>query len=76
MLVYGRPAAPLNCFPALVMGLRAWTERYPSFADWSVVSAGDLPAGPAGASSKWRCARLARFMQRFDELAPVAGVLR
>ncbi len=39
ILVYGRPSAPRNCFPAIVMGLRTWTERYPKFAEWSVVSA-------------------------------------
>ena len=41
ILVYGRPMIPRNCFPAIVMGLRKWTERYPRFRDWSVVSAGD-----------------------------------
>jgi glycosyltransferase involved in cell wall biosynthesis len=41
ILIYGRPTAPRNCFPAIVAGLRTWTERYPRFAGWSVVSAGD-----------------------------------
>jgi hypothetical protein len=41
ILVYGRPWAPRNCFPAIVAGLRTWTQRNPRFADWSVESAGD-----------------------------------
>ena len=41
ILVYGRPWAPRNCFPAIVMGLRTWTERNPRFAGWSVASAGE-----------------------------------
>jgi hypothetical protein len=41
ILVYGRPGVPRNCFPAVVMGLRAWADRYPRSAGWSVVSAGE-----------------------------------
>jgi hypothetical protein len=40
ILVYGRPGAPRNCFPAVVMGLRGWADRYPRSAGWTVVSAG------------------------------------
>ena len=40
ILVYGRPTIPRNCYPAIVNGLRAWTERYPASASWQVVSAG------------------------------------
>jgi hypothetical protein len=40
ILVYGRPGAARNCFPAIVAGLRAWAGRYPRFAKWSVISAG------------------------------------
>jgi beta-1,2-rhamnosyltransferase WsaF-like protein len=40
ILVYGRPSIPRNCFPAIIQGLRAWTERYSQFAEWSVTSAG------------------------------------
>ena len=40
ILVYGRPTIPRNCFPAIVRGLRCWTERYPQFAGWQVASAG------------------------------------
>jgi hypothetical protein len=40
ILVYGRPSIPRNCFPAIVLGLRDWAERYPEFSDWTVASAG------------------------------------
>jgi hypothetical protein len=40
ILVYGRPNVERNCFPALVRGLRLWTQKYPEFADWEVLSAG------------------------------------
>lgn len=40
VLVYGRPSAARNCFPALVRGLRRWVRDYPEFSDWEVVSAG------------------------------------
>jgi hypothetical protein len=41
ILVYGRPTVPRNCYPAIEKGLRAWARRYPEFADWEIVSAGD-----------------------------------
>ncbi len=40
ILVYGRPAIPRNCFPALIRGLRHWVETDPCAADWEIVSAG------------------------------------
>ena len=45
ILVYGRPSIQRNCFPAVEKGLRRWTEKYPEFSDWEVVSAG-LPHSP------------------------------
>jgi hypothetical protein len=45
ILVYGRPGAARNCFPAVVKGLTAWSERYPEFSEWEVLSAG-LPHKP------------------------------
>jgi O-antigen biosynthesis protein len=45
ILVYGRPQIPRNCFPAVEKGLKLWAERYPQFADWTMVSAG-LPHKP------------------------------
>lgn len=45
ILVYGRPQIPRNCYPALERALKAWTARFPEFADWEVVSAG-LPHPP------------------------------
>jgi hypothetical protein len=45
MLVYGRPTVERNCFPALVRGLRRWTQDYPEFTDWEVISAG-VPHDP------------------------------
>ena len=40
ILVYGRPAIPRNCFPALVRGLRHWAAHTPDAAEWEIVSAG------------------------------------
>lgn len=45
ILVYGRPSAPRNCFPAVEKGLRQWALRYPEFSDWEVASAG-MPHPP------------------------------
>jgi len=40
IVVYGRQRVPRNCFPAVEKGVRLWSERYPEFSDWEVVSAG------------------------------------
>lgn len=40
IIVYGRRNVPRNCFPALARGLVRWSERYPEFRDWELVSAG------------------------------------
>jgi hypothetical protein len=40
ILVYGRPTAPRNCFPAIVKGLREWARLYPEFGEWEVLSVG------------------------------------
>lgn len=40
ILVYGRPTAPRNCFPAIEKGLLQWARDYPEFHEWEVVSAG------------------------------------
>ena len=40
IVVYGRPGADRNCFPAIVRALRLWSERYPEFANWELISAG------------------------------------
>lgn len=51
IVVYGRPNVPRNCYPALVRGLMLWSERYPQYRDWQLVSAGtphapiELPDG-------------------------------
>ena len=44
ILIYGRPTVPRNCFPAIENGLALWARRHPEFADWEVVSAGQLHA--------------------------------
>ncbi len=55
ILAYGRPSVPRNCFPAIVAGLREWTERHPQFAKWSVVSAGvQHKAVPIGGGREMR----------------------
>jgi hypothetical protein len=50
ILVYGRPYAPRNCFPAIEKGLSAWARAYPEFSNWEAVSAGQphesLPFAP------------------------------
>jgi O-antigen biosynthesis protein len=45
IVVYGRPGIPRNCFSALLKGLRLWSQRYPEFKDWEVLSVG-LPHRP------------------------------
>lgn len=40
LLVYGRPAIPRNCFPAIEKGLRQWATYGEDVSDWELVSAG------------------------------------
>jgi hypothetical protein len=42
LMVYGRTMIPRNCFPAIEKGLRLWAARYPEFAGWEIVSAGQF----------------------------------
>jgi hypothetical protein len=42
LLVYGRPHALRNCFSAIQKGVALWAQRYPEYADWEVLSVGQL----------------------------------
>jgi len=42
LIVYGRPTAARNCFPAVVRGLRQWSREYPEFSHWDLISAGTM----------------------------------
>jgi hypothetical protein len=40
ILIYGRPDTPRNCFPAIVQGLKLWTESDLQATKWRIESAG------------------------------------
>ena len=40
VVIYGRPSVARNCHSAILGALHLWSEQYPEFRDWDVVSAG------------------------------------
>ncbi|MGX7953288.1 rhamnosyltransferase WsaF family glycosyltransferase [Tsuneonella sp. HG249] len=60
VLVYGRPGAERNCFPAIVRALMLWNEQHPEFADWELVSAG-TPHAPVDLGNGRRLVSLGKL---------------